>query len=280
MLFDALLSFPFWKPLAAALLLGCLLPLFGRHMVLGRSVLLGLAVPQITMAGIATAFCASALHWLGPFTFEDESALALLGGLAAGIPALFLTGRLSASSERAEPLLLLAYLGAVSFTHLLLAAGPVGETYLHDLLQGRLLLVSTPTLIGLALILGFGACASLRAGDRILLILTDPEYAQVAGLRVHRWRQTQWLLDGLATGAAVAVAGPTVTFALLILPTLAAAAAAKSLRTHLLLSCALGLLGAVGGLLLSLWTDLPSGDCVTALSCGILATIWLARRIL
>ena len=63
MMTAALLEFPFWRPLCAAVLLGLFLPVFGRHLVLGRCALLGLAIPQLTMTGIVAAFTAAAVCW-------------------------------------------------------------------------------------------------------------------------------------------------------------------------------------------------------------------------
>ena len=265
-----LLEFPFWRPLCAALLLGLFLPVFGRHLVLGRCALLGLALPQLTMTGIVAAFTAAALHWFPWHTIHDESTLALVGGLSVGIPALLLAGSLTVVREKTERWLIFGYLAAITSTNLLLAAGPVGETYLKDLLHGRLLLVSPSTLIVLILSLGTGVIVSIGLRQRLLLVLTDPDYARVAGLNVGRWKQAALLLDGTATGVAVAVAGPNVTFALLVLPVLAAAPFTKSLSSHLLLSCVLGAIGAATGFFVSVWSDLPSGDCVTGFSCLLL----------
>jgi zinc transport system permease protein len=267
MMISALLEFPFWRPLCTAVLLGLFLPVFGRHLVLGRCALLGLAIPQLTMTGIVAAFTAAALHWFPWNTIRDESTLALIGGLSTGVPALLIAGGLVVSRGKTEPWLIFGYLASITSTNLLLAAGPVGETYLKDLLQGRLLLVSPLTLLVLVLTLGIGGAISIVLRLRLLLVLTDPEFAGVAGVNVRRWKQAALLLDGTATGVAVAVAGPNVTFALLVLPALAAAPFAKSLSAHLLFSCTLGALGAAAGFLASVWTDLPSGDCVTGLLC-------------
>ncbi len=276
---EALLDFPFWRPICAALSLGLLLPIFGRNLVLGRCVLLGLAAPQITMLGIVVAFNLAAMQWIGLQIFQDEGKLAILGGLAAGIPTLLLAGRLGASQRLVEPVLLCVYLGAGSATNLLLAAGPVGEPYLRDLLQGRLLLVSEGALLALLTFVGAGAGICLFFQRRLLLVLSDPEYAQITGIKVARWKQAQLLLGGMATGMAVAVAGPTVTFALLVLPALTSAMLTKSLNAHLYVSCLLGAVGALGGFALSLWRDWPSGDCVTGTVCVIYAAaLSYARR--
>ena len=44
-------------------MIGVLLPIVGRHLVLGRMVLLGLAIPQLAMAGMALVFLGAARHW-------------------------------------------------------------------------------------------------------------------------------------------------------------------------------------------------------------------------
>ncbi len=269
----------FLRPLCAALLLGLLLPVFGRHLALGRCALLGLAVPQITTTGIVAAFTAAALHWEPWHAIEDEGVLALVGGLATGIPALLVAGSLTVARGKTEPWLLFGYLGALAATNLQLASGPVGEAYLKDLLQGRLLLISPALFVLLSLILGTATLVALVLNGRLMLVLTDPEYACVAGVRSAQWKRAAFLLDGIATGVAVAVAGPNVTFGLLVLPAFAAAPFAPSLAAHLGLSCALGALGAAGGFLVSVWSDLPSGDCVTATLCLLFAGAAFLKQI-
>ena len=85
------MEFP--KALVAVLFMGVCLPMVGRHLFLGRSILLGLAVPQLSMAGIAFIFLGSGLGWTWTSLFTDDSSRAAVGSLLFSIPALVLLGR-------------------------------------------------------------------------------------------------------------------------------------------------------------------------------------------
>lgn len=264
-------EFLFAKALWAALLIGLLLPVLGRNLVLGRTILLGLAIPQIAMAGIAFVFLGHALEWKWALPFEEDSTKALVGSLLFGLPGLILVAApWQRRSGLSEAWLAFLYLASVAATNLMLSNDAVGETYLSDLFHGRLLFISEETLRLLAVVLCSAAFLALAMRRRLLLVLTDPDYAVVSGLRVGAWTLLGTLLSGTTIGVTVAAAGPLVTFAFLVLPVLAAGSLASSLRANLWLSMAIGLLTAWAGFHISYHHDLPLGDTVVAAGCGSL----------
>lgn len=260
------------KPLFAAVLLGLFLPITGRYLMLGRSILLGLAVPQMSMAGIALLFLGSALGWSWCAVFEDEGTRAAVGALMLSVPTLLL---LAVVQRKGRPLseawLAVAYLASVAAANLMLSSNAVGETYLADLFHGRLILISDSALKLLAgtLLLVGAIVVALRR--RFLLVLTDPDFAAVAGVRVTGWIMLLALLNGCVIGASVAAVGPLVTFGFLILPALTAAAFAHSLRAHLVVSMVAGVLAAVVGYKIAYRYDFPLGDCTVAFAAVLLA---------
>lgn len=264
-------EFHFAKALWAAVLIGALLPIVGRHLVLGRAVLLGLAIPQIAMAGIAFVFFAAALHWPWAEALESESAKSLVGALLFGLPGLLLVAapwkRRACISEAG---LAVVYLASVSATHLMLATDAVGETYLNDLFHGRLLFIDAAELqlLGVGLAAGFVFLLAFRR--RLLLALTDPDYATVAGLAVGGWTLAATVVNGTVIGITVATAGPLVAFGFLVLPVLTAATFAKSLRGNLWLSMVAGVVISLAGFWLSYHFDFPLGDAVVATGCAVL----------
>ena len=264
-------SFLFTKALWAAVLIGALLPIVGRHLVLGRAVLLGLAIPQIAMAGIAFVFLAASLHWPWAVALESESAKALAGALLFGLPGLLLIAAPWKRRTRiSEAWLAVTYLASVSATNLMLATDAVGETYLSDLFHGRLLFIgeSELKLLGITLAAGFVFLFAFRR--RLLLTLTDPDYATVAGLAVGGWTLAATVVNGTVIGITVATAGPLVAFGFLVLPVLTAATFAKSLRSNLWLSMVAGIIISLAGFWLSYHFDFPLGDAVVAAGCTVL----------
>lgn len=274
-------DFLFTKALWAAMLVGALLPIVGRHLVLGRTVLLGLAIPQIAMAGIAFVFFASSWHWPWAESLTEESTKALVGSLLFGLPGLFL---IATPWKRRKPIgeawLAVVYLASVSCTNLMLSSDAVGETYLGDLFHGRLLFIGATELRMLAIALGVGFLFHFAFRRRLLLSLTDPDYAAVAGLAVGGWTIAATLVNGTVIGITVATSGPLVAFGFLVLPVLSAATFATSLRGNLWLSMFAGLIVALTGFFLSYRHDLPLGDTVVATGCVFLVACRMLRLLL
>lgn len=271
-------EFLFGKALFAALMIGALLPIVGRHLVLGRAVLLGLAVPQIAMAGIAFVFLGAAHHWEWAESITEESGKALVGSLLFGLPGLLLIATPWKRRARlSETWLAVAYLASVSATNLMLSTDAVGETYLGDLFHGRLLFIGESELRLLGLTLGVGFVFLFAFRKRLLLTLTDPDYASVAGLAVGAWSVAATVVNGALIGVTVATAGPLVAFGFLVLPVLTAGSFAKSLRGNLWLSMIAGLLIAGAGFWFSYHHDFPLGDSVVATGCVVLLLARMLR---
>ena len=78
----------------ASLLVGFACPLLGVYLILRRLIFMGVALPQISSAGIAFAFCLPALGVMNHMHvghFEgDERLLAFVGGLGFTLAALLL----------------------------------------------------------------------------------------------------------------------------------------------------------------------------------------------
>ena len=267
------------KSLFAAVLLGLFLPITGRYLMLGRSILLGLAVPQMSMAGIALLFLGSALGWSWCAAFEDEGTRAAAGALMLSVPTLLLLAAVQRRGRHlSEAWLAVAYLASVAAANLMLSSNAVGETYLSDLFHGRLILISDSALKLLAgtLLLVDAVVVALRS--RFLLVLTDPDFAAVAGLRVTGWIMLLALLNGCVIGASVAAVGPLVTFGFLILPALCASTFTRSLRTHLIASIVAGVLTAIIGYKIAYRYDFPLGDCTVASAAALLVVTRLLLK--
>lgn len=257
----------FW----AALLMGCCCPIIGRNLVLGRSILLGLALPQVSLAGVAFVFLGSAYGWAWCVALGDDAMRAFVGAALFTLPVLlWLAGR----KRLAEATLAFVFLAAVSSANLLLSSNAVGEIYIQDLFHGRLLLISDGSLAALAIALGTCAVVSLAFRRRLLLILSDIEFVRAAGVRPGIWNLLIALLNGAVISVAVATVGPLVTFGFLILPVLCAAVFSRSLHTHLALSMLFGAAMATIGSAASYRYDLPLGDSVIASGCVALMLSW------
>lgn len=263
--------------LVAAILLGGLLPVFGRYLVLSRSIMLGLAVPQWSMAGIALLFLGHALGWSWCESMEEETTRATVGAILLTVPCLVTLAVFQRSGRRlSEAWLAFGYLAAVSASNLMMSCNAVGETYLGDLFHGRLILISDAMLQRLAWVLAGVGGASLLVQRRLTLVTCDGDFSAVSGVAVIRWRVALAIAQGMVIGTAVSAGGPIVAFGFLILPCLTAAVISRSLVGHLGWSVAIGL----GAALLGHWAayrwDLPLGDTMVAVSAVMLVAVRLS----
>lgn len=267
----------FW----AAVLLGLLGPIIGRNLILARSVMLGLAVPQVALTGVAFVMLGTGLGWSWCVALSNDSLRAAIGALLFTIPALVLPVVMERRNEHSpEATLAVLYLAAIALANLMLSSNAFGEIYIEDLLHGRMLLINNVMLTLLGATLVTAAVVALVTRRRLLLVLTDPDFARACCMRVNTWRIGIAVLNGFVIGVGVAAVGPTVTFGFLILPVLMAATWSRSLGGHLVGSMLSGLVLAVAGFHLSCRYDLPMGDTIIGIGCATLIVSRLGVRLM
>ena len=221
------------------------------HVPLGKQVLsrgiifIDLAIAQIAGLGVILA------QSLG----IDEHGIGVQ--VAAAAAALAGAGLLAWTDRRwpeyQEPLIGTLFVLAATGGLLLLANNPQGGEHLKDLLVGQILWVSYAELVPAALL--------------SLLLL-----GLMWWRRGHLHGMAFYAAFALAITASVQLVGVYLVFASLIVPSLATIALAGR-RTQLAAAYAIGVLGYLGGLVLSALFDLPSGAMIvwTLAGCALLA---------
>jgi ABC-type Mn2+/Zn2+ transport system permease subunit len=281
-----ILSFDFLlrNSLYDLLLVGVLGPLVGIFLILRRMVFLGVALPQISSAGIAFAFMLPALGLAGHTHaghFEgDEHFFAFAGSLSFTLLALLVLAWLERrGSGMAEGRLGGAYVLAGAFSILLLAKNPIGEQSMLDLLRGEIIAVSHAQLILTAVTLGVVVLTLLIFRREFLLASFDRDLAITLRKKLLVWDLLLYFLVGTTISMCVLCVGPLVTFGFLLLPALAAHAVARNLRQFAVLASTFGGITAFFGFYVSYRWDLPVGPTCVAL----LGLVWglavFARRL-
>ncbi len=273
--------FLFRNAVVTSLLMGALCPILGRHLVYGRTILLGLALPEISITGIALLFLGSGLGWSWCHVFNHDFSRALVGSMILTLPTLVILA-LNFARQRTltEGWLAFLYLAASSTTHLILSHHAVGETYIEDLIHGRMLLVGNRALGFFAATLVTTTLTSLLLRKRILMVLSDGDFARSLSLNISLWHILIALLNGAAIGTAVAIAGPMVTFGFLILPVLSAGLTAQSLHSHLVQSVGHGIFTGLTGFWISHQWDLPLGATMVATGVTFLLLVLSVTQVL
>jgi ABC-type Mn2+/Zn2+ transport system permease subunit len=266
--------------LLAGLLVGIVCPWVGVYFILRRIIFLGVALPQISSAGIALAFLLHHLGW--HFLPHDigERWMALAGSLSLTLLAILGLALLEQRPGNSEGRIGAIFIVAGALSILFVAADPFGEAHLLALLKGDIVTMSHDTLIFMAI--AFGALFFiLNAFHRELLLVSyDPEMAITLGRSVAVWQVVLFGIVGVTISLGVMTVGPMVVFGLLLLPPLAAYRVVRGVLPLCVVSSLLGAASAFLGFYISYRYDLPLGptDVVVAASWLVLATVYHGAR--
>jgi len=261
--------------LIGSVLVGVVCPLVGVYFVLRRMIFLGVALPQLSAAGIACSFVAYRLmvemHEHGNVS---ERSLAMLGSLAftlGGI--LVLTAFERRGRETVEARIGVTYAIAAALTILFLALDPHGDAEMVNLLKGDILATTRTSLNLLVGVLGAVVLVPFAFRKEFLLVSFDRDLAVVFGKRVALWDGLLYLVIGATISLGVMTAGPLVTFGFLVVPTLTARMLTSRMLTFSLVAAALGGVAAFGGFYGAYRLDLPLGPAEVALASVLLVIV-------
>jgi ABC-type Mn2+/Zn2+ transport system permease subunit len=266
-------SFLLRDALVGSVLVGLVCPLVGVYFVLRRMIFLGVALPQLSAAGIAFSFVGYRLavgaHEHGNVS---ERSLALLGSLAFTLGGLLvLTAFERRGRETVEARIGVTYAIAAALTILFLALDPHGDAEMVNLLKGDILATTRTSLKLLAGVFGTVVAVLFAFRKEFLLVSFDRDLAIVFGKRVALWDGLLYLTIGATISLGVMTAGPLVTFGFLVVPPLTARIVTRRMLTFSLVAAAIGGAAAFGGFYCAYRIDLPLGPAEVALaSLGLL----------
>ncbi len=252
--------------LVGSLLTGALCSFLSVYIVLRRIVFVGVALAQLSSAGVALAF----LFGATPFLLASLPLAFVFAGVAA-------LGGLQVGAMRAklpqESIVGAAYAIAMASGILLLSKGP-GEAHVLELLTGNVLAISRGDLlfalsvfIPVALILGL-------FHKEFVFTSFDREMAAALGIRVGIWDALFFLSLGAVIAAAIRLVGVLLEFTYLVVPGMSALLLSRRLRAAFPLAVLFGIIPSILGLYLSYVFDLPTGPTITACAVGLLLLCW------
>lgn len=227
---------------AAALLAGALLPLLGAWIVLQRVVFLGVTMAQVAAAGVA----------LGLLLHLPALPLGLL--LCAAAVAL-LTGRRPRRLS-GDAALGAGFCLASALALLFISRSPADLDQVSHVLHGNLLFAAPRDVTALGLALLAGAGLTLAAHRPLLFCGFDPETAAALGLRVRAWQLLLFAVLAVVLTLGMRTTGSLLTFALLVLPPMAALQLGRGMTGTLAWSSLLGLCASAAGVAAAVLADL------------------------
>src|SRR3989475_1242149 len=254
--------------------IGFVCPLVGVYLVLRRLVFLGVALPQISAAGIAFAYL---LHTVGVHLYphqEEEQPMALTGSILFVVAALIVLATLERRGRgMVEGRVGAIYAAAAAASILFVAANPYGESTLLSLLRGEVLGVSLSQFWGTIAVYGGIAACVLVLQKEFTFVSFDREMAMTLGKQVVAWDLCLYLIIGLAIAFGVMTVGPLLVFGFLVVPPLAARQITRGMWPFSLAASGIGGATALIGFYLSLRWDLPLGPTDVAGACVVLGLV-------
>ncbi|NKB80710.1 MAG: hypothetical protein GKS05_02195 [Nitrospirales bacterium] len=274
-------SYVLRNALYGGILTGMVLPLVGVFMYMRRMVFLGVALPQLSAAGIAAAvFWHATFHQDQPI--HSDFLQALLGSAVVTTGALLLLAWLeSRMTELAEGRMGVLYVFAGAVTILLVASDRIPEVGVLRLLRGDIIAMSDADLRVLI------SCCALIVSvlwffrKELLLVSVDRDHAISLGKRVWLWDILLYGLLGTVMSLGVLMVGPLVTFGFLLLPPMIVIPLITGIHLLPFFAAAVGMFIAGSGFLLSYSLDWPTGATDALLGCIVLAIVtagqWVIR---
>jgi len=264
--------------LVGSVLVGLVCPLVGVYFVLRRMIFLGVALPQLSAAGIAFSFIgyrvAVGVHEHGNVS---ERSLAMVGAFVFTLVGLLvLTAFERRGRETVEARIGVTYAIAAALTILFLAVDPHGDAEMVNLLKGDILSTTRESLTMLASLLGAVVLVLFAFRKEFLLVSFDRDLAIVFGKRAALWDGLLYMLIGVTISLGVMTAGPLVTFGFLVVPPLTARLVTRRMLSFSLVAAMLGGAAAFGGFYCAYRMDLPLGPAEVALASLVLFVVGAA----
>jgi ABC-type Mn2+/Zn2+ transport system permease subunit len=272
------------QALIGSVLVGLVCPLVGVYFVLRRMIFLGVALPQLSAAGIACAFFVYRVM-VGPHQHFGltERGLAMIGSFAFTLIGLLILAALERHKETVEARIGFTYAIAAAATILFVAADPGADAHMVSLLKGDILATTSASLGVLAAVFGTVVLVLLAFRKEFLLVSFDRDLAIVFSKRVGLWDSLLYMLIGVTISLGVMFAGPLVTFGFLVVPPLTARLITRRMLTFSLVAAGLGAATAFVGFYCAYRFDMPLGPAevaVASLMLVIVAAADATRRVM
>jgi ABC-type Mn2+/Zn2+ transport system permease subunit len=244
-----------------SVMVGLACPLIGSFLILRRLIFLGVALPQVSSAGVAGAL---ALHILAGHesVFHDasETHLALAGSILFTVLAIIALVCLERWGRGAgEGGLGALYVLTTAGSILVLSKCPQAEQSWMGLFKGEIVSIGPSDSLMTAISFGTAMLLLIVFLKELLLVSFDREMAITLRKNVFAWDLLLYLILGLVIAVAVLTVGPLVTFGFLVIPPLIAHPWARSMRQFFAFSSLVGTLAAFLGFWLAYRFDLPVG---------------------
>jgi ABC-type Mn2+/Zn2+ transport system permease subunit len=261
--------------LLGSVLVGFVCPLVGVYFLLRRMIFFGVALPQVSAAGIAAAFLLYGLL-VGPHYAlgGGERLLAIAGSTTFTVAATLVLAFMERGGRaRVEARIGATYAIAAAATMLLLAKDPHGDAEIVGLLKGDILATTSASLD--VMLITFGAVVLVLFAFRkeLLLVSFDRDLAIVFGKRAGLWDLVLYVTIAVVISLGVMSAGPMATFGFLVVPPLTVRLLTRRMLSFSLGSAVLGAATAFVGFYCAFRYDVPLAPAEIAVASAALGLV-------
>ena len=242
------------RALVAAAIVGLVAPMVGVFLVQRRLALIGDGIGHVALAGVA----------VGLLTNQAPVVTALVAAAAAAVVVELIRSRGRTGGDTA---LAIIFYGGIAAGVALISASPKGSpANLTSYLFGAITTVSTGDLTIFA-VMGAGVAAVVALlWSALFAAAQDEEYARAAGLPVLALNLVLGVLVAVTVVVAMRVVGLLLISALMVVPNATGQVLGRSFAGAARWAVLIGVLSAVGGVLLSYQVDTPSGATIVLLA--------------
>lgn len=257
--------------LYGSIVVGFVVPLVGVYFVLRRLIFWGVALPEVSAAGISFAFMLQGLGLHLMTTGESgERHLAILGAVLFTAAAILLLTYLEHKGGLPEGRVGALYALAAALAILFMVFNPGGEAEMLSLLKGEIVTISESDFHAMLDIFAAITAAMFLFQREFTLVSYDRDMAVTLGRSVLVWDGLLYSIVGLTISLGVMTVGPLVIFSFLVIPPLAALPWARGMTSFSLIASVFGGLSAFLGFYVSYTRDMPLGPVIVCAACAIL----------
>jgi ABC-type Mn2+/Zn2+ transport system permease subunit len=255
------------RALLAALFLGPLCAFMGVFVTARRMAFFSDTISHAALTGVALGF------WFG---LADPTWPMVAVSLLVALGIMWLRENTDLLTDTIMALLLSASV-AVGVIILSLLKEFRGE--LHSYLFGEILAIGPQEVWMAAALFAVVGTVLFFQLTSVTLLTAHEDMAQVCGVPVRRMNYLFVLVLTLAVALTIRLLGIILVTALIVIPPAAARAASRNLRQQIIVSLIFGLVGSVGGTLLSYQLDVPCGPAIVLTCVALFIATMVAGRL-
>lgn len=252
--------------IAGIILVSFICSYLGVYIVLKRIIFVGVAIAQISSAGVAFALLLS----LPPMIFSVLFTLLAMLGMSTNPGG----KRLSQ-----EAIIGLGFMVASAVTALLMAKSALGIHEIEHIVFGDILAVS-PTQVYAALgVVVTIITIHLLFYKELVFVSFDYDMARALGIRAAFWNLILYLTIGAGIAIGIMIAGNIMIISAIIIPPINGLILSRRLSIVFVISCIQGVSTAILAFFLSYLFDLPYGPTAAASSAVVLGFSFIAFKL-